>query len=54
MVQAQHSSEWTKLWYGTFVWFLCSEMTEPLASNVCKSDTSGSQLKVPFAVMVEE
>ena len=45
--------------------FLCSEMTETelyeflilfkyihywLASNVCKSDTSGSRFKVPFVV----
>ena len=64
MVQAQYCSEWTELWYGTLVRFLCHEMTQPelceliivskyyywFASNVCKPDTSGSRLKVPFAV----
>ena len=29
MVQAQYCSEWTELWYGTLVRFLCSKMTEP-------------------------
>ena len=29
MVQAQYSSEWTELCYGTLVQFFCSEMTEP-------------------------
>ena len=65
MVQAQYCSEWTEfLWHASsfdsFVpkWpnqnsaSLLSSLSiyHWLASNVCKSDTSGSWLKVPFAV----
>ena len=34
MVQAQYSSEWTGLWCGTLVRFLCSKMTEPWVVRV--------------------
>ena len=65
MVQAQYCSEWTELWYGTLHGSIplfqddrtrvasfssFSSIYYWLTSNVCKSDTSGSRLKVPFAV----
>ena len=65
MVQAQYCSEWTELWYGTRQGSIplfrdartrvaslssCSSIYYWLASNVGKSDASGSRSKVPFAV----
>ena len=62
MYRSQYCFEWTELWYGMLVRFLCygmpscaswlssSSIYYSLASNVCKPDTSGGRLKVPFAV----
>ena len=35
-LKAQYCSEWTELWYGTLVRFLCSEMTMMTKPELCK------------------